>query len=116
MLVNTLLQTMSSSVPVSYTHLDVYKRQNLGCEGMICQQSWPVYDESKTVAATVELAVQIGGKMRGNVQVPTDAEQDVVVAAVLADAKLAKYTEGMDIVKVILVKNRLVNLILKPKA
>ena len=90
--------------------------QNLGCEGMICQQSWPVYDESKTVAATVELAVQIGGKMRGNVQVPTDAEQDVVVAAVLADAKLAKYTEGMDIVKVILVKNRLVNLILKPKA
>ena len=90
--------------------------QNLGCEGMACQQSWPVYDESKTVAATVELAVQIGGKMRGNVQVPTDAEQDVVVAAVLADAKLAKYTEGMDIVKVILVKNRLVNLILKPKA
>ncbi len=90
--------------------------QNLGCEGMACQQSWPVYDESKTVAATVELAVQIGGKMRGNVQVPTDAEQDVVVSAVLADAKLAKYTEGMDIVKVILVKNRLVNLILKPKA
>ena len=47
---------------------------------------------------------------------PTDSEQDAVVAAVLADAKLAKYTDGMDIVKVILVKNRLVNLILKPKA
>ena len=54
--------------------------------------------------------------MRGNIQVPTDSEQDAVVNAVLADAKLSKYTENMDIVKVILVKNRLVNLILKPKA
>ncbi len=90
--------------------------QNLGGEGMVCQQSWPAYDESKTVASTVELAVQIGGKMRGNIQVPTDSEQDAVVAAVQADSKLAKYTDGMDIVKVILVKNRLVNLILKPKS
>ena len=90
--------------------------QNLGGEGMVCQQSWPAYDESKTVEAMVELAVQIGGKMRGNIQVPTDSEQDAVVAAVQADPKLSKYTDGMDLVKVILVKNRLVNLILKPRA
>ena len=90
--------------------------ENLGCEGLVCQQKWPEYDESKTVASAVQLAVQIGGKMRGNIQVPTDSEQDAVVNAVLADAKLSKYTENMDIVKVILVKNRLVNLILKPKA
>ena len=90
--------------------------QNLGGEGLVCQQKWPEYDESKTVASAVQLAVQIGGKMRGNIQVPTDSEQDAVVNAVLADAKLSKYTENMDIVKVILVKNRLVNLILKPKA
>ena len=90
--------------------------ENLGGEGMACQQSWPAYDESKTVAATVQLAVQIGGKMRGNIQVPTDSEQDAVVAAALADPKIAKYAVGMEIVKVILVKNRLVNLILKPRA
>ena len=89
---------------------------NLGCEGLACEQKWPEYDESKTVAATTNLAVQIGGKMRGNIQVPTDAEQDEVVKIALADSKIAKYAEGMDIVKVILVKNRLVNLILKPKA
>lgn len=89
---------------------------NLGCEGLVCEQKWPEYDESKTVAATTNLAVQIGGKMRGNIQVPTDAEQDEVVKIALADSKIAKYAEGMDIVKVILVKNRLVNLILKPKA
>jgi leucyl-tRNA synthetase len=90
--------------------------QNLGGEGLACQQSWPAYDESKTVADMVQLAVQIGGKMRGNIQVPNDADQDTVVSAVLADSKLAKYAEGMELVKVILVKNRLVNLILKPKA
>jgi leucyl-tRNA synthetase len=90
--------------------------QNLGGEGLACQQSWPAYDESKTVADMVQLAVQIGGKMRGNIQVPNDADQDTVVSAVLADSKLAKYADGMELVKVILVKNRLVNLILKPKA
>ncbi len=89
---------------------------NLGCDGLVCEQKWPEYDESKTVAATTNLAVQIGGKMRGNIQVPTDAEQDTVVEIALADPKIAKYAEGMEIVKVILVKNRLVNLILKPKA
>ncbi len=89
---------------------------HLGCEGMVCEQKWPEYDESKTVAATTNLAVQIGGKMRGNIQVPTDAEQDEVVKIALADPKIGKYAEGMEIVKVILVKNRLVNLILKPKA
>ena len=89
---------------------------NLGCEGLVCSQPWPEYDESKTVAAMTTLAVQIGGKMRGNIQVPTDADQDTVVEIALADAKIAKYVEGMEIIKVILVKNRLVNLILKPKA
>ena len=89
---------------------------NLGCEGLIANQPWPEYDESKTIAATITLAVQIGGKMRGNIEVPNDANQDTVVAIALADAKIAKYTDNMDIIKVILVKNRLVNLIVKPKA
>ncbi len=89
---------------------------NLGCEGLIANQPWPEYDESKTIAATITLAVQIGGKMRGNIEVPNDAEQDEVLAIALADAKIAKYTDNMDIIKVILVKNRLVNLIVKPKA
>jgi len=82
---------------------------------MACQQSWPVYDESKTVAAEVNMAVQVGGKVRATVTVPVDSEQDAVVAAAMQDAKVRKFTEGMDIVKVILVKNKLVNLIVKPK-
>ena len=87
--------------------------QMLGCEGMICQQPWPSYDESKTVASTVQMAVQVGGKVKANIVVPMDSEEDAVVAAALADSKIAKLAEGKTLVKSILVKNRLVNLILK---
>ena len=83
--------------------------------GMACQQSWPAYDESKTIAAEVNMAVQVGGKLRATITVPMDSEQDAVVAAAMADPKVQKFTAGMDLVKVILVKNKLVNLIVKPK-
>lgn len=86
----------------------------LGGEGFVCQQSWPVYDESKTVAATVEMAVQVQGKLRGTVVVDMDSDQDTVVAAAKGVDKVARAIQGMDIVKVIFVKNKLVNLIVKP--
>jgi len=82
--------------------------------GMACCQSWPVYDESKTKTAQVQMAVQVGGKLRGTVTVPADSEEAAVVAAALADEKVARFTDGMQIVKTILVKNKLVNLIVKP--
>ena len=78
------------------------------------QMDWPVYDESKTVDSTVEMAVQIQGKLKGTVTVPVDSEQDAVVEAARAVEKVAKALEGMEIVKVILVRNKLVNLIVKP--
>ncbi len=83
--------------------------------GMACQQSWPAYDASKTVAAEVNMAVQVGGKLRATITVPLDSEQDDVVAEAMKDPKVQKFTADMDIVKVILVKNKLVNLIVKPK-
>ena len=84
--------------------------------GMACQQSWPAYDESKTVDQQVNMAVQVGGKLRGTISVPLDSDQDTVVAEALKDAKVQKFTANMDIIKVIHVKNKLVNLIVKPKA
>ena len=81
---------------------------------MACQNPWPVYDESKTVASEVEMAVQIQGKLRGSVKVPMDSDEATVVAAAKALDKVARQLEGMEIVKVILVKNKLVNLIVKP--
>ena len=82
---------------------------------MCCQAEWPVADESKTVASTVEMAVQVNGKLKGTISMPTDSGEQAVVDAALAVEKVAKATEGMQIVKTILVKNRLVNLIVKPR-
>ena len=81
---------------------------------MAMQSNWPVYDESKTVDANVEMAVQINGKLKGTVVVPVNSEQDAVVEAAMASEKVKKAVEGMQIVKTILVKNKLVNLIVKP--
>ena len=81
---------------------------------MAMQCDWPVYDESKTVASTAEMAVQVGGKFKGTIIVPVDSDQDTVVEAAKANEKVAKAIAGMQIVKVIHVKNKLVNLIVKP--
>ena len=81
---------------------------------MAMQCAWPEYDESKTVASSVEMAVQVGGKLKGTIIVPVDSDQESVVEAAKANEKVAKAIAGMQIVKVIHVKNKLVNLIVKP--
>ncbi len=86
----------------------------LGGEGFVCRQPWPAYDESKTVADTVQMAVQVNGKVRANIVVPADADNDAVTAAAQADPKVQKFTDGMALVKTIVVPGRLVNLIVKP--
>ena len=82
---------------------------------MCCQSGWPVYDAAKTVAATVDMAVQVNGKLKGAVTVPTNSEEAAVVAAAMEVEKVQKAVEGMKVVKTIFVKNRLVNLIVKPQ-
>ena len=81
---------------------------------MAMQMPWPQYDEAKTVESTVEMAVQIKGKLRGTVTVPVDSDEAAVLAAAKANERVAKSLEGMEIVKTILVKNKLINLIVKP--
>ncbi len=83
--------------------------------GKMCMQMpWPEYDESKTIDAVAEIAVQVNGKLKGTVTVPTDSDEQTVVAAAMELDKVKKSTEGMSVVKTILVKNKLVNLIVKP--
>ena len=82
---------------------------------MAMQMPWPGYDESKTHEAEKEMAVQVNGKLRSTVVVPADADDDMVIAAACADEKIKRQMEGMELVKTIVVKNKLVNLILKPK-
>ena len=84
--------------------------------GQVCLQSWPEYDESKTVAVTARMAVQVGGKVKANIVVPADASDEDVVAAALSEPKIAKLAEGMRLVKSIVVKGKLVSLIFKAQA
>ncbi|MBE6967409.1 MAG: leucine--tRNA ligase [Ruminococcaceae bacterium] len=86
-----------------------------GFEGLASEQSWPVYDESKTVASTKEVAVQVGGKLKATVTVAADASDEDIVKAACADAKIQRLMEGMELVKTIVAKGKLVNLVLKPQ-
>ena len=95
--------------------------ENLGFagEGMICQQKWPEYDESKTIASTVQLAVQVAGKVRANIVVSADADDQTVVDTALADSRIQRQAEGKKLVKQIVVRDKksgsikIVNLIFK---
>ena len=86
-----------------------------GFGGQVCLQPWPEYDESKTVSATARMAVQVGGKVKANIVVDANASDEDVVAAALAEPKIAKLAEGMTLVKSIVVKGKLVSLIFKPQ-
>ncbi len=81
---------------------------------MAMQMPWPTWDESKTVDSHVEMAVQVNGKLKGTVTVAMDSDEETVKAAALALDKVQKATDDMTVVKTILVKNKLINLIVKP--
>ena len=81
---------------------------------MAMQMPWPEFDHAKTIDAEREMAVQVNGKLRTTVIVPTDADEATIIAAACADEKIKRQMEGMQLVKTIVVKNKLINLILKP--
>ena len=87
-----------------------------GFKGLAAECGWPKYDEAKTIDAEKEIAVQVGGKLKSTVIIPMDASDEVVKEIACADEKIARLLQGMEIVKTIVVKNKLINLIIKPKA
>jgi leucyl-tRNA synthetase len=106
-----LLQLLSPFAP----HFAEELWEIQGFEGYAMESPWPDYDESKTVESVKELAVQINGKLRTTVTVAADADDSVVIETAKADGKVQKAMDGMELVRAIVVKNKLVNLILKPK-
>ncbi|MCC8140939.1 MAG: leucine--tRNA ligase [Lachnospiraceae bacterium] len=102
----TLLTLLNPVAP----HITEEIWEAIGCEGRIYQQTWPEYDEAKTVESTVEIAVQINGKMRGTVTVGIDEQKDDVIAK--AKEAIASKLTG-NIVKEIYVPGRIVNIVMK---
>ena len=85
----------------------------LGEKELISIAKWPEYDESKTVDDTVQLPVQINGKVRSTILVPKDADKDAVLAIAKADDKIAAAVEGKTVVKEIVVPGKIVNIVIK---
>ena len=91
---------------------EVWEACGLG-DGIIAEASWPKYDESKCVDDTIEIAVQINGKIRAKLNIAADAGQADVLAMAKADPKVAEAVAGKNIVKEIYIKGRLVNIVVK---
>lgn len=85
----------------------------LGNSQSVHLQAWPSYDEALLIDESIELPVQINGKVRGKIQVAATADEPSIIATALADEKIAPLVEGKTIVKQIVVPNRLVNIVIK---
>ena len=106
----TLLLLVNPFAP----HITEEMWSTLGYGEMIAKDgTWPEYDEAKCVDDTVEIAVQINGKIRAKIEVATDASNDEAIAAAKADEKIAEELNGKNIIKEIYVKGRLVNIVAK---
>jgi len=94
-------------------HLTEEIWESMGGEGLLSLRPWPAYDEAKTVDETVEIAVQISGKVKSTVRVAPDASKEDAIAAARADAKVAAALEGKTVVKEIYVPGKIVNIVAK---
>ena len=81
--------------------------------GMLNEQRWPEYDEAKCKDDTVEIAVQVNGKIKARINIGTDEAQDSVIAKAKEDEAVKKFIEGKNIIKEIYVKGKLVNIVAK---
>ena len=92
---------------------EVFEMCKLG-EGIVAEQKWPEYDEAKCKDETIEIVVQVNGKIKTKLNIPVESEKNAVLVMAKADANVAKAIEDMNIIKEIYVPNKLVNLVVKP--
>lgn len=92
---------------------EVYEACKLG-NGILAEAKWPKYDESKCVDESVEIVVQVNGKIKTKLNIPVDADKDTVLELAKNDENVRKAIDGMNIIKEIVVPKKLVNLVVKP--
>ena len=85
----------------------------IGGEGFLTVSEWPEYDESKTVDETIEVGVQVNGKVRAAVAIPAGCDKDTALAAAKANERVASFIEGKKIVKEIFVPGKIINIVVK---
>ncbi len=94
-------------------HLTEEMWERSGHTSLLSLSAWPTYDEAKTVDDTVEIAIQICGKVRDTASIPAGADKDAAIAAAKASERAAAFIEGRQIVKEIYVPGKLVNFVVK---
>ena len=85
----------------------------LGHENTIAYEPWPTYDESMLVTQTIEMGVQVNGKLRAKIQVAKDADEEAVKTLAFEQENVKAHTDGKNIVKIIVVKNKIVNIVVR---
>ena len=105
----TMAQLLSPFAP----HIAEELWQRLGGMGLCCESDWPTHDPGALVEDTLELPVQVNGKLRGKIAVAPDAEQGAILAAAKADPAVAKWLEGQELVKELYVPGRMVTLVVR---
>ena len=108
-----LLQDMVVLIAPFAPHIAEELWHALGNEGSVCDAQWPSYDEKYLIESEMQLTISFNGKARFQMNFTADATNDQIEKAVLADERSAKYIDGKDILKVIIVPKRIVNIVLK---
>ena len=93
-------------------HITEELNESLG-EKPICEGSWPEYDEAKTVLEEKEIGVQVNGKLRGSINVHVNDSDDVIKEKALSNENVIRHIDGKEIVKIIVIKGRIVNIVVK---
>ena len=87
--------------------------QKLGHANSIAYEKWPQYNESKAAVNTIEMVVQVNGKVRSKFSVAVDMDEEVLKKLILNDENVKRHLEGKQIVKMVVVKNKLVSIVVK---
>ena len=105
----TFIHLLNPTAP----HITEEMWQVLGFEGTLSANAWPVFDESKTVDDSVEIVLQINGKIRDKLVIPSGLSREDTEKAAMESDKIKELTEGKQIIKVIAVPGKLVNVVCK---
>ena len=87
--------------------------EKLGHESTIANETWPTYDDEKTVDDSLEIGVQVNGKLRATIKIVKDEDKESVIEKSLKEENVIKHIEGKEVVKTIVVPNKIVNIVVK---
>jgi len=90
---------------------ELNEHNNLG--DMLCKSTWPTYDDAKTIDNTLEIGVQVNGKLRASIEIVKDEDKDSVVEKAMKEENVLKHLEGKEVIKTIVVPNKIVNIVVK---